>query len=61
MAGFVRPYLAKEMAAGYPTAISLSSNDDVLDDELAAKLHSDKSFRVYKKCRYGWRSARRRY
>ncbi|TDF35712.1 NAD(P)H-dependent glycerol-3-phosphate dehydrogenase [Alteromonadaceae bacterium M269] len=48
MAVLSGPTFAKEMAAGLPTAISLSSNDDVLADELAAKLHSDKSFRVYK-------------
>ena len=36
------------MVAGLPTAISLSSTDDTLSDEFAAKLHCAKSFRVYK-------------
>jgi glycerol-3-phosphate dehydrogenase (NAD(P)+) len=42
------PTFAKEMAAGLPTAISLSSPDEELVDEFAAKLHCAKSFRVYK-------------
>lgn len=42
------PTFAKEMAAGLPTAISLSSTDDSFIDDMAAKLHCSKSFRVYK-------------
>ncbi|TPV58377.1 NAD(P)H-dependent glycerol-3-phosphate dehydrogenase [Aestuariibacter sp. GS-14] len=42
------PTFAKEMAAGLPTAISLSSTDDEFIDDMAAKLHCSKSFRVYK-------------
>lgn len=42
------PTFAQEMAAGLPTAISLSANNDEFADELASKLHCDKSFRVYK-------------
>jgi glycerol-3-phosphate dehydrogenase (NAD(P)+) len=42
------PTFAKEMAAGLPTAISLSSNHNEFADELTSKLHCDKSFRVYK-------------
>ncbi|GGF61257.1 NAD(P)H-dependent glycerol-3-phosphate dehydrogenase [Alteromonas lipolytica] len=42
------PTFAKEMAAGLPTAISLSSTDDNFNDDMAAKLHCAKSFRVYK-------------
>ncbi|WP_414830885.1 NAD(P)H-dependent glycerol-3-phosphate dehydrogenase [Alteromonas sp. H39] len=41
------PTFAKEMAAGLPTAISLSSADDSLVVDFAAKLHCAKSFRVY--------------
>ncbi len=41
------PTFAKEMAAGLPTAISLSSADDTLVADFAAKLHCAKSFRVY--------------
>ena len=41
------PTFAKEMAAGLPTAISLSSADDTLVSDFAAKLHCAKSFRVY--------------
>ena len=33
------PTFAKEMAAGLPTAISLSSTDDAFIDDMAAKLH----------------------
>ena len=42
------PTFAKEMAAGLPSAISLSSTDDALIDDMAAKLHCARSFRVYK-------------
>ncbi|MDC8832137.1 NAD(P)H-dependent glycerol-3-phosphate dehydrogenase [Alteromonas gilva] len=42
------PTFAKEMAAGLPTAISLSSTDDGFIDDMAAKLHCARSFRVYK-------------
>ncbi|MFC3202035.1 NAD(P)H-dependent glycerol-3-phosphate dehydrogenase [Alteromonas oceani] len=42
------PTFAKEMAAGLPTAISLSSTDDEFIDAMAAKLHCARSFRVYK-------------
>lgn len=42
------PTFAKEMAAGLPTAISLSSTDDQFIDDMAAKLHCARSFRVYK-------------
>ncbi len=42
------PTFAKEMAAGLPTAISFSSQDDAFCEEFAAKLHCPKSFRVYK-------------
>ncbi len=42
------PTFAKEMVAGLPTAISLSSSDETFADEFAAKLHCAKSFRVYK-------------
>ncbi len=42
------PTFAKEMAAGLPTAISLSSTDENLADTFAAKLHCATSFRVYK-------------
>lgn len=42
------PTFAKEMVAGLPTAISLSSTDDKLAEEFANKLHCAKSFRVYK-------------
>ena len=42
------PTFAKEMAAGLPTAISLSSTDDAFINDMAAKLHCTKSFRVYK-------------
>ncbi|GGW79082.1 NAD(P)H-dependent glycerol-3-phosphate dehydrogenase [Alteromonas halophila] len=42
------PTFAKEMVAGLPTAISLSSTDQQLIDDFAAKLHCAKSFRVYK-------------
>jgi len=41
------PTFAKEMAAGLPTAISLSSKDDDFVAELSDLLHCEKSFRVY--------------
>ena len=47
------PTFAKEMAAGLPTAISLSSTDDAFIDDMAAKLHCTKSFRVYKNPDFG--------
>jgi glycerol-3-phosphate dehydrogenase (NAD(P)+) len=42
------PTFAKEMVAGLPTAISLSSTDDRLAEEFSMKLHCARSFRVYK-------------
>ena len=42
------PTFAKEMAAGLPTAISLSSTCETLIDDFARKLHCARSFRVYK-------------
>ena len=42
------PTFAKEMAAGLPTAISLSSTCESLVDDFARKLHCSRSFRVYK-------------
>ena len=42
------PTFAKEMAAGLPTAISLSSTSETLVDDFARKLHCARSFRVYK-------------
>jgi len=41
------PTFAKEMAAGLPTAISLSATDESFADELSALLHCEKCFRVY--------------
>jgi glycerol-3-phosphate dehydrogenase (NAD(P)+) len=41
------PTFAKEMAAGLPTAISLSSTDDSFAAELSELLHCEKCFRVY--------------
>ena len=41
------PTFAKEMAAGLPTAISLSSTDDDFVADLSALLHCKKTFRVY--------------
>ncbi|WP_333608840.1 NAD(P)H-dependent glycerol-3-phosphate dehydrogenase [Arsukibacterium sp.] len=41
------PTFAKEMAAGLPTAISLSSTDMLFINELSNLLHCAKSFRVY--------------
>jgi glycerol-3-phosphate dehydrogenase (NAD(P)+) len=42
------PTFAKEMVAGLPTAISLSSTDEQLSVDFANMLHCAKSFRVYK-------------
>lgn len=42
------PTFAKEMAAGLPTAVSLSSTDETLINDFAMKLHCSRSFRVYK-------------
>jgi glycerol-3-phosphate dehydrogenase (NAD(P)+) len=42
------PTFAKEMVAGLPTAISLSSTDDDLCESFSQKLHCSKGFRVYK-------------
>ncbi|WP_018982543.1 NAD(P)H-dependent glycerol-3-phosphate dehydrogenase [Salinimonas chungwhensis] len=42
------PTFAKEMVAGLPTAVSLSSTSQSLIDDFACKLHCSKSFRVYK-------------
>lgn len=41
------PTFAKEMAAGLPTAISLSSTDTDFANTLSELLHCEKSFRVY--------------
>jgi len=41
------PTFAREMAAGLPTAISLSSLDDKFVAELSDLLHCEKAFRVY--------------
>ncbi|RHW76864.1 NAD(P)H-dependent glycerol-3-phosphate dehydrogenase [Colwellia sp. RSH04] len=41
------PTFAKEMAAGLPTAISLSSNDETFVAEISDLLHCEKRFRVY--------------
>jgi glycerol-3-phosphate dehydrogenase (NAD(P)+) len=41
------PTFAKEMAAGLPTAITLSSTDNNFAGELSALLHCEKCFRVY--------------
>ncbi len=41
------PTFAKEMAAGLPTAISMSSTDDRFVSELSDLLHCEKTFRVY--------------
>lgn len=41
------PTFAKEMAAGLPTAISLSSTDDEFAVTLSNLLHCEKCFRVY--------------
>jgi len=42
------PTFAKEMVAGLPTAITLSSNCDHMLREFSDKLHCAKSFRVYR-------------
>lgn len=42
------PTFAKEMVAGLPTAISLSSTDESLANDFANMLHCSKSFRVYR-------------
>jgi len=41
------PTFAKEMAAGLPTAISVSATDDEFAQELADLLHCERTFRVY--------------
>ncbi|MFC4700924.1 NAD(P)H-dependent glycerol-3-phosphate dehydrogenase [Glaciecola siphonariae] len=41
------PTFAKEMAAGLPTAITLSSTSSELASEFSQMLHNPKSFRVY--------------
>tara|TARA_R110000744_G_scaffold107234_1_gene203735 strand:+ start:1252 stop:2259 length:1008 start_codon:yes stop_codon:yes gene_type:complete len=41
------PTFAKEMAAGLPTAISLSSTDDAFVDDISNLLHCERTFRVY--------------
>lgn len=41
------PTFAAEMAAGLPTAITLSSKNQALAEEFSALLHNPKSFRVY--------------
>jgi glycerol-3-phosphate dehydrogenase (NAD(P)+) len=48
LAALSGPTFAKEMVAGLPTAISLSSTDEKLAVDFANKLHCSKSFRVYK-------------
>ncbi len=42
------PTFAKEMVAGLPTAITLSSTDTELCESFSEKLHCSKGFRVYK-------------
>lgn len=42
------PTFAKEMAAGLPTAISLSSTDDSFAADISNLLHCGKTFRVYR-------------
>ncbi|MDP2561055.1 NAD(P)H-dependent glycerol-3-phosphate dehydrogenase [Psychrobium sp. 1_MG-2023] len=42
------PTFAKEMAAGLPTAISLSASEDDFAEDLATLLHNEKNFRVYR-------------
>jgi glycerol-3-phosphate dehydrogenase (NAD(P)+) len=41
------PTFAKEMAAGLPTAISLSSTDESFTQEISDLLHCERTFRVY--------------
>ncbi len=48
LAALSGPTFAKEMVAGLPTAISLSSTDDHLAADFASKLHCASSFRVYR-------------
>ncbi len=48
LAALSGPTFAKEMVAGLPTAISISSTDEKLATEFANKLHCAKSFRVYR-------------
>lgn len=42
------PTFAKEMAAGLPTAISLSATDDQLAEDFSKRLHCTKTLRVYR-------------
>ena len=42
------PTFAKELAAGMPTAISVSGSCDDFTDEFSRLIHSSKNFRVYK-------------
>lgn len=42
------PTFAKEMVAGLPTAITLSSTNNALCESFSQKLHCSKGFRVYK-------------
>ncbi|MGJ8680280.1 NAD(P)H-dependent glycerol-3-phosphate dehydrogenase [Paraglaciecola sp.] len=48
LAALSGPTFAKEMVAGLPTAISISSSDETLAEDFANKLHCSKSFRVYR-------------
>lgn len=41
------PTFAKELAAGMPTAIAVSSPDETFVRELQEKIHCSKTFRVY--------------
>lgn len=41
------PTFAKEMAAGLPTAISLSSSDEAFVSDISNLLHCERTFRVY--------------
>ncbi len=41
------PTFAKELAAGMPTAIAVSSPDDAFVEDLQEKIHCSKTFRVY--------------
>lgn len=41
------PTFAKELAAGMPTAIAVSSPDEIFVRELQEKIHCSKTFRVY--------------
>lgn len=42
------PTFAKEMAAGLPTAISVSATSDAFCEQLSSLLHCGRSFRVYR-------------